>query len=90
MTAHCGLEDRRYLRAVQAGSVTQSDGGLPVMRSGWAAGRRDARHAKAVEAGWVRELPDERGVYRLTEQGVAVLAEVDGRSAPVTVRRVAS
>ncbi len=90
MTAHCGLEDRRYLRAVKARSVTQSDGGLPMLRSGWAAGRRSGRHAKAVRAGWVHEQPDEHGVYQLTGEGERVLAEVAARSAPVTVRRVAS
>ncbi|WP_250029747.1 hypothetical protein [Paractinoplanes maris] len=90
MTAYVTLEDRRYLRAVDAGQVTQSHSGRPVLRGQWSAGRRDGLHTKAVAEGWVGEQPDAGGTYRLTEVGGQVLAEVAARSAPVTVRKVAS
>nr|WP_221374368.1 hypothetical protein [Actinoplanes polyasparticus] len=88
MTTYVTLEDRRYLRQVDAGQVTQSDGGLPVLRGLWSAGRRDSLHAKAVTQGWVTEQPDSGGTYRLTGLGEQVLAEAAARSAPVTVRQV--
>lgn len=90
MSAYVTLADRTYLRQLAAGTITQSDGGLPVLRSGWSAGRRDGLHARAVEQGWAHEKPDSGGTYRLTGAGEQVLAEVAARSAPVTVRQVAS
>ncbi len=87
MSTYVTLEDRTYLRAVLSRRVTQSDGGLPVLRGRFAAGRRDSLHARAVEQGWVAETPDSSGVYRLTEVGGQVLAEASARSAPVTVRQ---
>lgn len=90
MSAYVTLEDRRYLRAVHAGQATQSAGGIPTLRGRWAAGQRDGRHARPVEQGWVHELPDQHGTYRLTALGVRMLDELSARSAPVTVRQVAS
>lgn len=78
MSTYLTVEDRRFLRAVDAGTIVRVADGRIFQRSTAVRpnnGRREKKLARAIAAGWVHEDPDPTtGRYSLTEQGKRDLA----------------